>query len=156
MLIALSDVRAAIASALGERLAQTPNLCEHAAGILRGWVPQQTDPNAVEAEREDALFSDLYAALGPSMLMQDARGHWARLKTEALSDVADRLLGVVFRALPKGGSTCAFLRDYAMREGSVSAMETLLALYAEELAPAEADVLRRVVRESGRNSGEAE
>ena len=27
---------------------------------------------------------------------------------------------------------------------------------AEELAPAEADVLRRVVRESGRNSGEAE
>ena len=156
MLIALPDVRRAVSASLGERLAQTEGLCEHAAGILRAWVPGQSEPSAVAAALEDALFGDLYRAIGPSMLTQDTRGHWVRLKTETLTDTADRLLGVLFQAMPRSEGTCSLLRDCALRDGSVSAMETLLAFYPDQLTDGESQLLRRVVQESGRGNGEAE
>lgn len=97
------------------------------------------------ARLDSSLFNDIYMATGRTMVVERG-GVRQRITTEAIHDLADRLLALVYENAPVTPLLQDALFDFS-REGSFAAMRVLAARYP--LDEFERAYLLRVLEENG-------
>ena len=142
------DVRAALAPLLGMRFVTTTPLCEHAAAVMRDYVPGRMTLAEVQSELKYAIFGDLYDALGQGMLLQLENGVRLRLRLKDVDTLTDEAMGVLLDALTPAVLDLNALRDFAMQSGLLSAMRVLLQRFGADMVPMEQAMFVRIIREN--------
>ena len=142
------DVQAALAPLLGVRFVTGTPLCEHAAQVMRDYVPGRMTLAEVQSELKYAIFGDLYDALGQGMLLQLENGVRLRLRLKDVDTLTDEALGVLLDSLAAQGMPLYELRDFAMQSGLLSAMRVLLQRFGADMVPMERAMFVRIIREN--------
>lgn len=146
--IRAEDVCAALAPLLGVRYVTTTPLCEHAAQVMRDYVPGRMTLAEVQSELKYAIFGDLYDSLGQGMLLQLENGVRLRLRLKDVDTLTDEALGVLLDSLAERGMSLYELRDFAMQSGLLSAMRVLLQRFGDGMVPMERAMFVRIIREN--------
>ena len=141
-------VQEALAPFLGADTPACAAAAEQAAEVLRRFTPYQQPLEDLTRRLQDTLFGALYACLGPHMTQRLGDGRQVRIRMADLPDLADSVLGVLIDALPNSQATLDLLRDYAMRETSLSALRALLLRFSRYQSPEEQALMRRVIRDN--------
>lgn len=142
------DVRKALAPLLGVRFVTGTSLCEHAAEVMRGYVPGRMTLTELQSELKYAIFGDLYDTLGQGMLLQLENGVRLRLRLKDVDTLTDEALGVLLDSLVPHVMGLSELREFAMQSGTLSAMRVLLQRFGPEMVPMERAMFVRIVREN--------
>lgn len=138
-MIAQGQVMIVLMPWLGEPLmAALPALPGEIAERLSGFSIQR-DADRMARELDSLLFRAVHYATGGSMLAQMEDGSYVRIRLEDFADMADELMLLVFDSFPVDSRHFLFLRDYSMRQPSLSALRTLYTRFgsfqsAQELA----------------------
>ena len=143
-----ADVRAALEPMLGAQFVSAIPVCEHAADCLCLYAPSCMTLDDMFLRVKDAIFGDLYAALGPGMVLTLESGVRLRLRLKDVDTLADAALGVLLDALPGDLLPLEFLRGYALQSGLLCAMRVLLQRYGSVLPGMEREMLIRIIREN--------
>lgn len=142
------DVRAALEPLLGTRFVAATPLCAHAADVLRQYAPARMTLQDVFVQVKDAIFGDLYDALGPGMVLTLESGIRLRLRLRDVDTLADEALGVLLNALPGDLLPLEQLRIFALDSGLLCGLRVLLQRYGSILPSLERETLIRIVREN--------
>lgn len=142
------DVSAALEPMLGTRFVSSTPLCEHAAHCLSLYAPSCMTLEDMFARLRECIFGDLYAALGPGMVLTLENGVRLRLRMMDIDTLADASLGILLDALPGDVLPLEFLRGYALQSGRLCAMRVLLQRYGAMLPSLEREMLARIIREN--------
>ena len=143
-----APLREALAPFLGEDTPACAAAAEQAAEVLRHFTPHQQPLEELTRQLNDALFGVLYACLGPRMTLAFSDGRQVRIRMADIPDLSDCVLGVLIASLPNSQATLDLLRDYAMRQTSLSALRALLTRFGRYQSPEEQALLRRVIRDN--------
>lgn len=81
---------------------------------------------------------------GRMILLLDS-GQYMRIRVEDFAVLADELLYLLLRSLPKNDENFRLIRDYSMRQGSLSALRALYADYLPFQTEEELRVLKRLI-----------
>ena len=112
--------------------------------MLRAWIPNQIPLGELDEALQDTLLHRLRRVLGAQMLIRDG-SRWRRVRTADLSDASDRLIGLLFVALPENGISYELVREWAFRNGSISAMECLTKRFSDLQTPMEQAAIAKVL-----------
>lgn len=132
---------------LGTPLVEETSLCARAAQVMNAYAPYRDTFRDVAARLEKCLFDDLYAILGPQMIVRLDDGRLIRIRMRELPELADEALGAMFEGMRVYSVTYDNLKDYAMRCGSLSAMRVLYQKYADFHSEEEQALMVRIIRE---------
>ncbi len=131
---------------VGSRLLQAVPLAQKASELLSGFSPFSTTLEEVSQQLCNTLFNSLYDFLGPAMTVLLDNGRQMRIRMQDIPDIADDVMGALLDALPVTSSNLQMLREYALRQTSLSAMRVLLVKYPQP--PEEKAILCRVIRDN--------
>ncbi len=148
MTIMPEDVRRALAPLLGETFVSVSPVCAHAAQVLSAFVPGSAPLDTLLPALRDAIFGDLFAALGESMVLTLPDGRRLRLRLKDVETLADEALGLLMEPCVPRLYGLADLRRFAMDHDSLSAIRIMLQYYGSTLAPMEKEMWARVAREN--------
>ena len=147
MIIRLADVRECIARTLGEDAeAETP-LSDRCARILRGWIPELTEPEALRGQLEQEIYTTLYAALGQHLTVRPVGKPPRRLRSAELEELCDSLMGLAFTAMGVHESARDYLRSYAFRSGSMAALTALYERFGACMDGREREMIGQILRD---------
>ena len=152
MRIQPSEVSAVLMDCFGPGCDSDRSCAEGLAEMLSGWVPFEAPLESVKRSAEDLVLRYLYRNLGNPPMIPAGDGT-RRLRTADLSDAGDRMLGLLFGALPEDEESLSFVRDYAFR-GSLSAVACLAQRFPDLQSPEERRMAARIAssRMSERNA----
>jgi len=105
-------------------------------------------PDTLCANVESALFNGIYAYTDGRMTVQDVRGKQKKVYTDALSQMAEALMGPVFERFPVCERAFEMLNDYALRHLSLPALKRLYTRYPDRLHPENRTLFTRVITEN--------
>ncbi len=142
------DVKCSLRPYLGTELLTATSLAEDVAHVLRSYAPYKESLEQLAQRVADALFSGLYAALGPQMTLRLDGGAMARIHMQDIPDVADAALGVLFDGMTVYSVSFQTLKDYSLRTGSLSAMRVLYQKYDDFQSPEEKALMAQIIRDS--------
>lgn len=145
--IRTSDVRRALRPWLGSDMVEGTDVAEQAAQALRSFAPYRDSFETLAERVANALFNALYTVLGPSMTVRLDDGRMVRIRIGDLPVIADACLYALFCGLTVYSVTYQNLKEYAMRAGSISAMQVLCEKYDEFQSPQEKELMERVICE---------
>lgn len=148
MPIADRAVRDLLTPALGSQVLARTGLAENLASMLRGYAPYRMTLSELGEQVANRLFSDLYALLGPRMTVMLDNGRMQRIPLQAVTELSDALMGLLFEAFTLTPDHRAQLTEYAMHTTSLSAMRVLLTRYRAEMDPMEIQIMARVIRDN--------
>lgn len=148
MPIPTEAVRQALVPALGSEALQQTGLADTAANLLRAYSPYRTTLMELGEGLCNRLFNDLYALLGPRMTVRLDDGQLRRIPLQALPEIADDVMGVLFDAMTITPDHQQALTEYAMHQTSLSAMRVLLLKYGASMDEMEKDIIRRIIRDN--------
>ena len=143
-----AQVREVLAPFLGVDTPACAAAAEQAAEVLRRFTPYQQPLEELTRQLNDALFGALYACLGPRMTLSFSDGRQVRIRMADIPDLSDSVLGLLIESLPPSQSTLDLLRDYAMRETSLSALRALLTRFGRYHSPDDQAIMRRIIRDN--------
>lgn len=124
VLVRVSDASRVITGRFGEEADGGSVLSRRICELLYRWMPEQAPLQVLSEQIQDALFAGLKAALGESMLFHDG-SRWRHVTTADLAGAADKLLGLVFDSMSETPGHYAIVREWAWRNGSLSALRCL-------------------------------
>ncbi len=145
MVLRTSDVAAVLSGFFWEGMDPDRDCAGACASLLRHWMPGQP-PEEVDDRLQSLILRQLRRELGESLLVRDAQG-WRRIRSADLAAASDRVMGVLFSALPEDSCHYAVVRDYFFRTGSLSALQCLCCRFADQQSPEELDLARRILRD---------
>lgn len=148
MPIPTEAVRQALVCTLGSEVVQQTRLADTAASLLRAYSPYRATLMKLNEGLCNRLFNDLYALLGPRMTVRLDNGQLRRIPLQALPEIADDVMGVLFDAMTITPDHQQALTEYAMHQTSLAAMRVLLLKYGAGMAEMEKDILRRIIRDN--------
>lgn len=144
--IKTQEVRRVLQPVLGTRFVTETALCEHAAALLRAHQPDRATWQELNRLLKEQIFSDLYELLGHQMLLRLESGAVRRILLQDVDFMVDEAVGVLLDVMEE--LTMTELRAFAMERGSLAAMRVLLERFGSQLAPMEAEMLQRIIREN--------
>ena len=128
MFIRKEDVTMILAACFGSDADPNGEATQEITDILRLWI-HGIPLEQLNEVLQNSLIRHLRRVLGSQLLIRDGI-RWRRIRTSDLEDAADRLVGLVFTALPENVSNYELVRDWAFRTGSISAMDCLTKRFA--------------------------
>ena len=145
-MIAQAQVMIALQPWLGVRLSRALEpLMGEITGRLNVYSSRQA-PDALAEELDSLLFRAVRQATRGTMLTQLADESWVRIRVEDFSVMADDLLLLVFSEFPVDSRHLLLLREYSMRQASLSALRALYTRFAALQTPEELRTIASVVR----------
>lgn len=136
-------LRPVLGSAL---LARCPDLVYSVNGLLVRFGRTQETLSQLLSRLDSLLFNTVYLGTDRSMVVQLQDGSRERVTSDAIHDLADRLLALAYAGKRPDALLRDALFDFA-REGSYAAMRELLARYPLEAFDRE--WIEQVLRENG-------
>ena len=130
----------------GALLARCPDLVYSVNGLLVRFGRTQETLSQLLSRLDSLLFNTVYRGTDRSMVVQLQDGSRARVTSDAIHDLADRLLALAYAGKRPDAVLQDALFDFA-REGSYAAMRELLARYPLEAFDRE--WIEQVLRENG-------
>ena len=130
----------------GALLARCPDLVYSVNGLLVRFGRTQETLSQLLSRLDSLLFNTVYLGTDRSMVVQLQDGSRARVTSDAIHDLADRLLALAYACRRPDAVLQDALFDFA-REGSYAAMRELLARYPLEAFDRE--WIDQVLRENG-------
>ena len=130
----------------GALLARCPDLVYSVNGLLVRFGRTQETLSQLLSRLDSLLFNTVYLGTDRSMVVQLQDGSRARVTSDAIHDLADRLLALADAGKRPDAVLQDALFDFA-REGSYAAMRELLARYPLEAFDRE--WIEQVLRENG-------
>ena len=130
----------------GALLARCPDLVYSVNGLLVRFGRTQETLSQLLSRLDSLLFNTVYLGTDRSMVVQLQDGSRARVTSDAIHDLADRLLALAYAGKRPDTVLQDALFDFA-REGSYAAMRELLARYPLEAFDRE--WIEQVLRENG-------
>lgn len=130
----------------GALLARCPDLVYSVNGLLVRFGRTQETLSQLLSRLDSLLFNAVYLGTDRSMVVQLQDGSRARVTSDAIHDLADRLLALAYAGKRPDAVLQDALFDFA-REGSYAAMRELLARYPLEAFDRE--WIEQVLRENG-------
>lgn len=145
-MVALARVEMILQPWLGARLTDAlfPTM-EEIAALLAGHA-SLTPPDALAARLDSMLFLAVRDATGGTFLIQLSDGGWVRIRVEDFAVMADELLLPLFEGYPVDERHLQLLREYSMRQSSLSALRALYTRFAPLQSPAELKAIADVAR----------
>ena len=129
MAVRLDQVEKMLAANLGGAfLSRCPALPYEVNAILVRFGRTQDPLAQLYAELDSLLFNTIYLATEKSMTVTLDTGRTARITSDGIRDLADRLLALSYRGKDANSLLQDTLFDFA-REGSYAAMRELLARF---------------------------
>lgn len=147
MRVTTEQVARALRPYLGTPLTAETGLCAHLAQVINGYAPYRDSFEELARRVEKCLFDDLYAILGPQMVLRLDDGRLIRIRMRELPELADEAMGAMFEGMKVYSVNYDNLKDYAMRCGSLSAMRVLYQKYADFHSGDEQALMVRIIRE---------
>ena len=130
----------------GTLLSRCPDLVYSVNALLVRFGRTQETLGALLAQLDSLLFNTVYLGTDRSMVVQLDGGSRARVTSDAIHDLADRLLALAYAGKRPDAALQDTLFDFA-REGSYAAMRELLARYP--LDGFDRAWIEQVLRENG-------
>ena len=130
----------------GALLARCPDVVYSVNGLLVRFGRTQETLSQLLSRRDSLLFNTVYLGTDRSMVVQLQDGSRERVTSDAIHDLADRLLALAYAGKRPDAVLQDALFDFA-REGSYAAMRELLARYPLEAFDRE--WIEQVLRENG-------
>lgn len=130
----------------GALLARCPDLVYSVNGLLVRFGRTQETLSQLLSRLDSLLFNTVYLGTDRSMVVQLQDGSCERVTSDAIHDLADRLLALAYAGKRPDAVLQDALFDFA-REGSYAAMRELLARYPLEAFDRE--WIEQVLRENG-------
>ena len=130
----------------GALLARCPDLVYSVNGLLVRFGRTQETLSQLLSRLDSLLFNTVYLGTDRSMVVQLQDGSRARVTSDAIHDLADRLLALAYAGKRPDAVLQDALFDFA-REGSYAAMRELLARYP--LDGFDRAWIEQVLRENG-------
>lgn len=146
--ISTFQVNNALRPYLGSALIDSTSVGEDVAHVLRSYAPYKESLAQLAQRVADALFSVLYAALGPQMTLRLDSGETSRIHMHDIPDVADAAMGALFDGMTVYSVSFQTLKDYSLRTGSLSAMRVLYQKYDDFQPPEEKALMAQIIRNS--------
>lgn len=133
------DVARALHPWVGSYLLESTSLAEDVAQVLRSYAPYREDLFALSKRLDSFLFMLLRRLTMGSMQVYLDSGEAARIRTADLPLLTDDMLGVLMDSLSPYSVNYELLKEYALRQHSLSALRVLYSRYQsfqtrEELA----------------------
>ena len=144
MFIRRDDVSRILTACFGPEIDPEGEAAGELTDIVHLWIPGQIPLEQLDEALQNALIRRLRRVLGAQMLIRDGI-RWRRVRTADLSDAADRMIGLAFDALPERADSSELIRDWAFRNGSVSAMECLTRRFSNLQSPEEQAMIAKVL-----------
>ena len=117
MFIRKEDVSMVLSAYFGTDADPDKEAAQEITDLLRLWVPGQIPLEQVDEVLQNAMIRHLHRVLGSQLLIRDGI-RWRRVRTIDLEDASDRLIGILFNALPDRANSYDLVRDWAFRKGS--------------------------------------
>ena len=128
----LDQIEGMLMGALGSALVRkSPELVYTINAQLVRFMRTQDSPAAIWRRLDSVLFNAVYLGTERSMVVQLDDGRRVRVTSDALRDLADRLLALAYAHMDADESLQSVLFDLA-REGSFAAMRELLSRFPLE------------------------
>ena len=128
----LDQIEGMLMGALGSALVRkSPELVYTINAQLVRFMRTQDSPAEIWRRLDSVLFNAVYLGTERSMVVQLDDGRRVRVTSDALRDLADRLLALAYRHMDADEALQSVLFDLA-REGSFAAMRELLSRFPLE------------------------
>ena len=128
----LEEIETMLTPALGSALLRrSPELVYTVNALLVRFRRTEDSPSALWRRLDSALFNAVYLATERSMVVTLDDGRRARVTSDALRELSDRLLSLAYAHMDADGTLQSMLFDLA-REGSFAAMRELLSRFSLE------------------------
>lgn len=128
----LEEIETMLTPALGSALLRrSPELVYTVNALLVRFRRTEDSPSALWRRLDSALFNAVYLATERSMVVTLDDGRRARVTSDALRELSDRLLSLAYAHMDADGALQSMLFDLA-REGSFAAMRELLSRFPLE------------------------
>lgn len=146
-MIAVAQVEIALQPWLGARLSRALAPCmEEIAGLLNSYSAHRAPPDALAHRLDSLLFCAVREQTGGSMLALLPDGGFVRIQVEDFATMADELLLLVFQQFPVDSFHLLLLRDYSLRQSSLSALRVLYTRFSALQTPGELETIASVAR----------
>ena len=145
-MIALARVEMILQPWLGARLSQALFPVMEEITALLGSCAALTPPDSLAARLDSMLFLAVRDATQGTFLIRLDDGGWVRVRVEDFAVMADELLLPLFEGYPADERHLQLLREYSMRQSSLSALRVLYTRYAPLQSPEELGAIADVAR----------
>ena len=127
-------------------LAGAPMVCVRARDMLCAFSPDRAALTDISQTLDSLLFCAVRDATAGRMTVRLKDGGFVRVQVADFSVMADDLMYLLFRSFPLDARHLMLLREYSVRQSSLSAIRALYTRYREYETPAELDALKRVAQ----------
>ena len=129
----------------GDFLDRQDRLVERINMKLTHFNPQRDSLQQRAQELDSLMFMAVREDTKGRMILLLDSGQYMRIRVEDFAVLADELLYLLLRSLPKNDENFRLIRDYSMRQGSLSALRALYADYLPFQTEEELRVLKRLI-----------
>ena len=129
----------------GDFVERQERLLERVSLKLAHFHPQRDTLQYKAQELDSLLFMAVREDTKGRMTLKLDNGQYMRIRVEDFAILADELLYLLLRALPKNEENFRLIRDYSMRQGSLSALRALYRDFLPFQTEEELRILKRVI-----------
>lgn len=129
-------------------VAANPSLMEKASMTLFAFRPEQDSFLQLAQRLDNLLFMAVREQTSARMVLEMDNEQLVRLRISDFAVMADELLYLLFETMETTPRHQAMLRDYSMRNQSLTALKALYLHYQEHQSPEETLLLRRIITTS--------
>ena len=126
-------------------LSRNEALSSRIAMLLFAFRSERDDLSELLKQTDNLLFMQVREDTQGRMALLMDKGQLIRLRMADFSLMADEMMYLLFESLPRTAPNQALIREYSMREGSLSALHALYLLYRDLQSKEETETLRRVI-----------
>lgn len=146
-MVSIADVTGILRPWLGAQLlARNPDLPLKLSEKLGSPLADEKAVRACTQSLDSLLFYLVRDSTNGQMHVLLDDGTRVRVRVADFSVLADELMYLAFRGLPRDARNYIMLKEYSFRHDSLSALRALHELYAEYQSPEELAAIRRIVR----------
>lgn len=145
-MVRLDSVALALRPWLGEAFLRACGVCAQAGGALNGFDPARGDLDALSRQLDSLLFNQVRTVTQGDMRVLLDDGRVERVRVDDIGQMADDLLYLLLRQLPRTEWQYQRLRQFAMTHASLSALRALYVDFASFQTEDELAVIARTVR----------
>ena len=148
-MIGLERVSETLRPWLGDELIRRmPRVMTEAQRRLSAFTAGRDDLGQLAYSLEGLMYTAVRRETEASFLVTLPDGSRVRMETEDFAVIADELMWLLFEQFPTDARHLMLLRDYSLRENSLSAIRALYLRFADYETEEERKTLARVARES--------
>ncbi len=144
--IKTQDVAQALRPWVGAYMLESTPLAHQTADVLRSYAPYREDLFQLLKRLDSFLFMTIRRLTGGTMQVILDRGEDVRIRTGDFVWITDDVLGVLFESLSPYSVNYELIKDFSLRQQSLSALKVLYTKYQSFQSEEELQAIARLVR----------